>query len=57
MNSVRSLTIYLNDHRAGAAAGTALARRLWHKNRFGPWASQLKDITNPLRRTWQAWTK
>ena len=44
MNSVRSLTIYLNDHRAGAAAGTALARRLWRKNRFGPWASQLKDI-------------
>jgi len=43
-NSVQSLTIYLNDHRAGAAAGTALARRLWRKNRSEPWSSQLKDI-------------
>jgi hypothetical protein len=43
-DSVRSLTIYLNDHRAGAAAGTAVARRLWRKNRSGPWESQLKEL-------------
>ena len=38
------LTIYLNDHRAGAAAGIGLAHRLWRQNRKGPWASQLREL-------------
>ena len=38
------LTIYLNDHRAGAAAGIGLAHRLWRRNRKGPWASQLEEL-------------
>lgn len=42
--SQQYLRNYLNTHRAGASAGTALARRIWHNNRSGPWASELKDI-------------
>ena len=38
------LQIYLSDHRAGAAAGTALAKRLWRNNRSGPWAAHLEEV-------------
>lgn len=48
MTSQQYLETYLNDHRAGAAAGTALARRLWRKNRSGPWASHLHDILKSI---------
>lgn len=44
MEPLQYLKIYLDDHRAGAAAGTDLARRLWRKNRSGPWETELKEI-------------
>ena len=43
------LPIYLNDHRAGAAAGTALAERLWRRNRSGPWAAKLQSVLEALQ--------
>jgi len=48
MEHVQYLKIYLDDHRAGAAAGTDLARRLWRKNRSGPWGAELKGIREML---------
>ena len=45
----RYLPIYLNDHRAGAAAGTELAERLWRRNRSGPWSTQLQDVLEALQ--------
>jgi hypothetical protein len=42
------LDIYLDDHRAGAAAGTRLARRLYHSNAGGPWAEDLKDLSRRI---------
>jgi hypothetical protein len=44
MDSIQYLKIYLDDHRAGATAGTNLARRVWRKNRSGPWGSELDEI-------------
>lgn len=35
------LHIYLDDHRAGAAAGLNLARRMLRNNRSSPWADDL----------------
>ncbi len=49
MEPLQYLTIYLNDHRAGAAAGTDLARRLWRKNRSGPWATELNEIRKAIK--------
>ena len=48
MEYLQYLKIYLDDHRAGAAAGTDLARRLWRKNRSGPWGAELKEIRQLL---------
>ena len=45
----RYLAIYLNDHRAGAAAGTELAERLWRRNRSGPWDARLQGVLEALR--------
>ena len=45
----RYLAIYLNDHRAGAAAGTELAGRLWRRNRSGPWDARLHDVLEALQ--------
>lgn len=42
--AIQYLKIYLDDHRAGATAGTDLARRLWRKNRSGPWGTELHAI-------------
>lgn len=39
---------YLNDHRAGAAAGTALARRIWRSNRRTQWGSQLEQVADAI---------
>ena len=44
MESLQYLKIYLDDHRAGATAGTNLARRVWRKNRSGPWGTELDEI-------------
>jgi hypothetical protein len=49
MEYVQYLKIYLDDHRAGATAGTDLARRLWRKNRSGPWGAELKEIRELLQ--------
>jgi hypothetical protein len=49
MESLQYLTIYLNDHRAGAAAGTDLARRLWRKNRSEPWAAELNELRKSIK--------
>ena len=49
VESLQYLTIYLNDHRAGAAAGIVLARRLWRKNRSGPWSAELRDILKLIK--------
>lgn len=39
---------YLNDHRAGAAAGTALARRIWRSNRRTQWGPQLEQVADAI---------
>lgn len=49
MEDLQYLKIYLDDHRAGATAGTDLARRLWRQNRSGPWGSELKEIRELLK--------
>ena len=49
MESLQYLRIYLNDHRAGAAAGTDLARRLWRKNRSEPWAAELNELRKSIK--------
>ena len=43
------LRIYLNDHRAGAAAGLALARRCEHNNRGSALGEELQFIVRDLR--------
>jgi hypothetical protein len=42
------LRIYLNDHRAGAAAGTALARRCLKSNAGSELAADLEAVANEL---------
>ena len=49
MELLQYLTIYLNDHRAGAAAGTELAERIWRRNRSGPWANHLQEILSLVK--------
>ena len=49
MDSLKYLSIYLDDHRAGATAGTDLARRLWRTNRSGPWGTELKEIRELIK--------
>jgi hypothetical protein len=49
MESLQYLKIYLDDHRAGATAGTDLARRVWRKNRSGPWGTELKEIRELIK--------
>ena len=39
---------YLNDHRAGASAGTALARRIWRSNRRTQWGPVLEQVTDSI---------
>jgi len=46
---VRLLDIYLDDHWAGAAAGSALARRLADENADSPWALDLAWIADQIR--------
>ena len=49
MESLHYLKIYLNDHRAGAAAGTDLARRVWRSNRSEPWANELNELRKSIK--------
>lgn len=42
------LAIYLNDHRAGASAGVALARRCEHSNRHNPLGRYLVEFIAEL---------
>lgn len=42
------LAIYLNDHRAGATAGTRVARRLWRSNRSTPWGARLEALADEI---------
>ena len=43
------LKTYLNDHRAGASAGTDLARRIWRTHRSGEWGPQLAQVFESIR--------
>jgi hypothetical protein len=42
------LQIYLDDHWAGAAAGRALAQRLFANNRNTEWGDRLLDLVNQI---------
>lgn len=46
--------IYLDDHWAGAAAGSALAARLAKENANSPWGADLASIANQIRADQQA---
>ena len=48
MESKRYWEIYLNDHRAGAAGGAALVRRVWHNNRNTPWGPLLRQVADTI---------
>jgi hypothetical protein len=39
---------YLNDHRAGATAGTALARRVWRSNRRTKWGPIIEQVAESI---------
>lgn len=43
------LTIYLNDHRAGAVGGRRLGDRLASENRGTPWAETLAAVAREVR--------
>jgi hypothetical protein len=42
------MEIYLDDHWAGAAAGRALAQRLYANNRKTEWGDRLLDLVNQI---------
>ncbi|HLU30521.1 MAG TPA: hypothetical protein VK088_02085 [Acidimicrobiia bacterium] len=44
------LEIYLDDHRAGAAGGSRLARRIYRNNAAGPWAGELEELSRRIDR-------
>ena len=39
---------YLNDHLAGASAGTALARRIWRSNRRTQWGPLIEQVAQSI---------
>jgi len=39
---------YLNDHRAGATAGTALVRRIWRSNRRTEWGPIIEKVAESI---------
>jgi hypothetical protein len=49
MDPQEHLKTYLNDHRAGASAGTDLARRIWRTHRSGEWGPQLAQVFESIR--------
>lgn len=44
----KRLSVYLQDHRAGAAAGLALSRRCLGSNRSTPYETDLAEITTAI---------
>ena len=44
----RYLGIYLNDHRAGATAGLALAKRVLRENEGSPLADTLRSVLGEI---------
>lgn len=40
--------IYLNDHRAGATAGSALVRRIWRSNRRTEWGPIIEKVAESI---------
>ena len=46
---LRLRDVYLNDHWAGAAAGSALAARLAKENVKSPWGTDLASISDQIR--------
>jgi hypothetical protein len=49
MEPLAQLNTYLNDHRAGAAAGTDLARHIWETNQSSEWAPVLARVAAEIR--------
>ena len=39
---------YLNDHRAGATAGTALVKRIWRSNRRNQWGPVIENVVETI---------
>jgi hypothetical protein len=39
---------YLNDHRAGASAGTALVKRIWRSNRRTQWGPPIERVAQSI---------
>ena len=48
METMQYWETYLNDHRAGASAGTALVRRIWRSNRRTKWGPIIEDVANSI---------
>lgn len=50
MEAMRYWETYLNDHRAGATAGTALVRRIWRNNRLTKWGPMIEEVAESIER-------
>jgi hypothetical protein len=48
MESNQYWETYLNDHRAGATAGTALVRRIWRSNRRTEWGPIIEKVAESI---------
>jgi hypothetical protein len=48
MEAMRYWETYLNDHRAGATAGTALVRRIWRSNRRTEWGPIIEEVAESI---------
>lgn len=50
METTQYWETYLNDHRAGATAGTALVRRIWRSNRRTKWGPIIEEVAESIER-------
>lgn len=48
MQTMQYWETYLNDHRAGAAAGKALVRRIWRSNRRTTWGPIIEKVAESI---------
>jgi hypothetical protein len=48
METMQYWDTYLNDHRAGASAGTALVRRIWRSNRRTEWGPIIENVAKSI---------
>ncbi len=48
METMQYWETYLNDHRAGATAGTALIRRIWRSNRRTKWGPIIEEVAESI---------